>query len=185
MTTLLLVRHGETDWNRAQRLQGRTDIELSERGRADVAALRALIAPWHPATVIASPLARARMSAALLSDLEPIVDDAWIEHGLGDWEGATPAVIGPAYHRWRAGALVPPGGEPAAAIRKRVSGAVRTAVALPGPVLVVTHGGTIRAVLDRFLGLGADRIDPVSPASLTVVDVEGEGARLRQFNALP
>lgn len=210
MTTLLLVRHGETEWNRAKRMQGRTDIDLSEQGRADVTALGAIVAPWHPRTLIVSPLVRARTSAALLAaalsgavssgrvspggalsgralsgELEPIVDDAWIEHGLGDWEGATPQAIGPAYERWRAGALIPPGGETAASIRARVSGAVRAAAAHPGPVLVVTHGGTIRAVLDCFVGLGADRIHPVAPASLTVVDVDGERARLRQFNARP
>lgn len=291
MTTLLLVRHGETEWNRAQRMQGRTDIDLSAQGRADVTALGAIVAPWHPRTLIVSPLVRARTSAALLSavlaggtsvggapaggvvsggtsvggasaggvvsggtsvggtssggtsvggvvsggvsvggavsgetsggtsggtsgevspggvspggvvsggtsggvvsgavpsgGLEPIVDDAWIEHGLGDWEGATPQAIGPAYERWRAGSLIPPGGESAASIRARVSGAVRAAAAHPGPVLVVTHGGTIRAVLDCFVGLGADRIHPVAPASLTVLDVEGERARLRQFNARP
>ncbi|MGL3149428.1 histidine phosphatase family protein [Microbacterium sp. A82] len=182
MTTLLLVRHGETDWNRQQRMQGRTDIDLSEQGRAEVTALAEIIAPWNPQTVVVSPLTRARTTAALLSDVPPIIDTAWIEHSLGEWEGATPQMIGPAYHQWREGMLIPPGGEPAEAIRARVSGAVRSAAAHPGPVLVVTHGGTIRAVLDRFVGLGASRIHPVAAPSLTVLDVEGDAARLRQFN---
>lgn len=182
MTTLLLVRHGQTEWNRQQRMQGRTDIDLSEQGRADVAALAAVIAPWRPRTVIVSPLARARSTAALLSGLDPIVDEAWIEHGLGEWEGETPEAIGPAYQRWRAGRLIPPGGEPSEAILARVAGAVRSASAHPGPVLVVTHGGVIRAVLDRFVGLAADRIHPVDAPSLTVLDVDGGDARLRRFN---
>lgn len=182
MTTLLLVRHGETEWNRQRRMQGRTDIDLSEHGRAAVTALAEVVAPWRPQTVVVSPLARAITTAALLSDLPPIVDTAWIEHSLGEWEGATPQMIGPAYQQWREGMLIPPGGEPSDAIRARVSGAVLSAAAHPGPVLVVTHGGTIRAVLDRFVGLGVGNIHPVAAPSLTVLDVEGESARLRQFN---
>lgn len=183
MTALLLVRHGATDWNRIQRMQGRSDIDLSDRGRADVAALAPLIAGWRPQTLVVSPLMRAMSTAALLSDLPPIVDDAWIEHGLGEWEGRTPDAIGADYARWRGGALIPPGGEPADDIRERVTGAVRGAARHPGPVLVVTHGGTIRAVLDRFVGLRPDRIDPVEAPSLTVIDVvDQDAARLRSFN---
>lgn len=163
-------------------MQGRTDIDLSERGRAEVAALAAVVAPWRPQTVVCSPLARAITTASLLSEAVPIVDSAWIEHSLGEWEGATAQAIGPAYEQWRAGTLIPPGGEPSEAIRARVLGAVRRAAAYPGPVLVVTHGGTIRAVLERFVGLGAGSIHPVAAPSLTVLDVEGESTRLRQFN---
>lgn len=194
MTTLLLVRHGATEWNQIRRMQGRSDIDLSERGRADVTALAALIAAWRPQTLIVSPLVRAVSTAALISDVPAIVDERWIEHGLGEWEGCTPDTIGADYSRWRAGTLIPPGGEPAAAIRARVTDAVRAASEHPGPVLVVTHGGTIRAVLDRFVGLNADSIHPVAAPSLTVLDIEtmrdaagewdleGETARLRQFN---
>ncbi len=164
-------------------MQGRSDIDLSERGRADVAALAPRVAAWRPQTLIVSPLMRAASTAALLSDLPPIIDDAWIEHGLGEWEGCTPDAIGSDYARWRAGALIPPGGEPVGDIRERVTGAVRTATGHPGPVLVVTHGGTIRAVLDRFVGLRPDRIYPVEAPSLTVVDVlDQDTARLRSFN---
>jgi len=183
MTTLLLARHGATEWNRLQRMQGRSDIDLSECGRADAAALAPLIASWRPQTLIVSPLKRAASTAALLSDLSPIVDDAWIEHGLGQWEGSTPDVIGSDYARWRAGHVIPPGGEPVDEIRDRVTGAVRRAAAHPGPVLVVTHGGTIRAVLDRFVGLAAGRIDAVAAPSLTVIDVvDADAARLQRFN---
>ncbi|MGO2061356.1 MAG: histidine phosphatase family protein, partial [Microbacterium gubbeenense] len=107
----------------------------------------------------------------------------WIEHGLGEWEGCTPDAIGPDYARWRAGEVIPPGGEPVEEIRHRVTGAVRRAAAHPGPVLVVTHGGTIRAVLDRFVGLAPGRLDPVVAPSLTVIDmIDDDAARLRSFN---
>jgi len=183
VTTILLVRHGATEWNRIQRMQGRSDVDLSDVGRADAAALAPLVAAWRPQTLVVSPLRRAASTAALLSDLPPIVDDAWIEHGLGEWEGCTPDVIGSDYARWRAGQVIPPGGEPAEQIRARVTNAVRRAAARPGPVLVVTHGGTIRAVLDRFVGLAAGRLDAVEAPSLTVIDVvDADAARLKRFN---
>lgn len=189
MTTLLLVRHAATSWTQERRLQGRTDIDLCDAGRADAVALRPLVAAWAPASLITSPLARTRSTAALISDLLPVIDPRWMESSLGDWEGRLPAELGSDYASWRSGQLVPPGGEDASAVRARVVAAVTAAAALPGPVLVVTHGGTIRAVLAHYLGLTADRLEPVAAPSLTVVDVdvdvavEARGARLRAFNA--
>jgi len=181
-TTLLLVRHAATPWTEERRLQGRTDIDLSPGGRSDAAALRPLVDAWAPATVITSPLARTRSTAALLSDRDAVADARWMEASLGDWEGRTPDELGADYAAWRNGGLVPPGGEDLAQVRSRIRGAVGDAAALPGPVLVVTHGGTIRAVLEAYLGLTADRIRPVAAPSLTVLDVDGADARLRAFN---
>lgn len=198
-TTLLLVRHGATAWTRDRRLQGRTDIDLCDAGRADVAALGPAVAAWAPRSLVVSPLRRTRTTAALLADAlrgagapvpEPVIDEDWTEHGLGRWEGLTPSEIGADYGRWRAGQLTPPGGEPPSDIRARVTEAVRRAAARPGPVLVVTHGGTIRAALATCVGLEADRVEPVAAPSLTVLDVPvpssvrptGFGGRLRHFN---
>ncbi|MFD2795700.1 histidine phosphatase family protein [Promicromonospora vindobonensis] len=203
MTTLLLVRHGATSWTHDRRLQGRTDIDLSDTGRSDVAALGPAIAAWAPRSLVVSPLRRTRSTAALLSTalrdagvgraLEPVIEDGWTEHGLGEWEGLTPHEIGDDYARWRAGAIIPPGGESRESIRARVVAAVTSTAAAPGPVLVVTHGGTIRAVLAACVGLTAERLEPVAAPSLTVLDVPTaaapdngpsgvDGARLRHFN---
>lgn len=184
MTALLLVRHGPTDWTAERRLQGRTDIDLSTAGRSEAARLRAMVDEWMPQTVVASPLARTRSTAAILSDLEPVLDDRWAEASLGEWEGRTPEALGDDYARWRAGMLVPPGGETGAALGFRVAEAAHEAATHPGPVLVVTHGGVIRAALAHFVGLTADRIEPVAAPSLTVIDVsEASGAaRLLRFN---
>jgi broad specificity phosphatase PhoE len=183
MTTLLFVRHGPTDWTGLKRMQGRTDIDLSVDGRHSVADLAPLIAAWKPRTLIASPLSRARTTASLLSDLDPIFDDRWAEAGLGEWEGLRATEIGADYALWRAGQLIPPGGEETAAVSARVTAAVRTAVAQPGPVLIVTHGGTIRSVLANFVGLTVGHLEPVGAPSLTVLDVEADGAaRLCHYN---
>jgi broad specificity phosphatase PhoE len=170
MTTLLLVRHGPTPWTGEKRLQGRTDIDLSDSGRVSAAALAPLVEAWRPQTLVASPLSRTLSTAALLTDLTPVVDERWAEAGLGDWEGK------------RADEL---GAERPADVTARVEAAVLEAATRPGPVLVVTHGGTIRAVLARFVGLTTDRLEPVGAPSLTVVEVEPDGhARLRHYNLL-
>ena len=183
MTTLLFVRHGPTDWTFEKRLQGQADIDLAAEAWPEVAALAPSIAAWRPRTLIASPLARARTTAAILSDLNPIYDGRWAEASLGEWEGLRPEEIGADYTLWRAGQLVPPGAEQTATVSARVMAAVETAVAQPGPVLVVTHGGTIRSVLANYLGLTADLLEPVAAPSLTVLDIEPEGAaKLRRYN---
>lgn len=184
MTALLMVRHGQTPWTAERRLQGRTDIDLSQAGRDETVRLRAVIDEWMPQAAVVSPLARTRSTVALLSDLDPVVDERWAEAGLGEWEGCTPDGLGPDYRRWRAGALVPPGGETLEDVRARVAAASVDAARRPGPVLVVTHGGVIRAALAHFIGLTADRIEPVAAPSLTVLDVtpDAGAARLVRFN---
>jgi len=185
MTTLLFVRHGPTDWTGEKRLQGRTDIDLSVSGRESAAALVPLIAAWEPRTVIASPLSRTRTTASILSPLEPLVDERWAEAGLGEWEGRRAEEIGADYLGWRAGRLLPPGAEGTAAVTARVTAAVQSAVAQPGPVLIVTHGGTIRSVLANYVGLTTAHLEPVGAPSLTVLDIGTTGeARLRHYNVL-
>lgn len=192
MTTLLLVRHGRTAWNAERRLQGRLDIPLDEEGAAAVRSLRPLVAELAPDRVVCSPLRRARGTADLLGHPEPREDERWQEADLGEWTGASSAELraadGDGYARWRAGLVTPPGGEPFAAMAARVREALADAVAGGGTTLVVTHGGPVRAACRELLGLVPARVVPVSPASLTVIDVAGDGGealagRLRTYNS--
>ena len=87
---ILLVRHGETSWNREGRYQGRTDVPLSEVGEAQVAALAARLAELPIAVAAASPLVRARRTAQVILGeravpLETHPDLIEISHG--GWEG--------------------------------------------------------------------------------------------------
>lgn len=183
MTTLVMVRHGATEWTASRRLQGRTDIDLSDQGRHDVRALAPVVASWRPSSVLASPLSRTRSTADLLGVGTAELDIRWAEAGLGEWEGCTPEVLGDDYRRWRNGELVPPNGELPEDVTARTSAAVLDAAGRAGPVLIVTHGGVIRSVLARFIGLSAARMVPVSAPSITAVDVEPDGsARLRALN---
>ncbi|GEK80278.1 histidine phosphatase family protein [Agrococcus baldri] len=192
MTTLLLVRHGSTEWNASGRLQGVTDIALSPEGEREALRLRPLVEAWAPTAVVASPLRRAAATARLLIGHEPPTDPRLVEVGLGDWEGRTAADIGDEVGAWRRGELVPPGGEDAALAAARIRAALDDAVALAaaasdsgGTVLVVTHGGVVRAALGALVGLATRHIAPVPPASLTVVDLSGGVPRLRSLGVVP
>ena len=86
MTPLFLIRHGETAWNESGRIQGRADLGLSARGRAQVAAWR--VPPvWAGARWLASPLRRARETAALLTEGQILLEPRLTEMDWGEWEG--------------------------------------------------------------------------------------------------
>src|SRR4051812_41703851 len=101
MTTLYLVRHGETDWNRARRIQGSTDIPLNDTGRAQATATGRLLARRQWDAVVASPLSRAVETAALISREiglgTPELEHAIAERNYGDAEGMTGAEIDALY----------------------------------------------------------------------------------------
>jgi broad specificity phosphatase PhoE len=83
---LALLRHGPTAWNAAGRVQGHTDIALSDAGFAKMAALRLPFAPMH---VYASPMLRARQTAQALDLQNPILNARLMEQNWGAWEGLT------------------------------------------------------------------------------------------------
>lgn len=182
MTTLLLVRHGATEWNELGRLQGGTDIPLSTAGESQVRALRPLVDRWHPERAVASPLERTLATAGLLYSGVVVEDARLREIGLGEWEGMHVTDLGAAERAWRRGRLVPPGGEPLAHATERILAAVEEIAGGPAATsLVVTHGGVIRAVLAELVGLRLRNMVPVAPASLTVLQHDGDHWRLRVF----
>ncbi|WP_293577329.1 histidine phosphatase family protein [Phaeobacter sp.] len=86
MIKLALIRHGHTDWNRAGKIQGRSDIPLDADARSELAA-KQLPAPWSDAALWSSPLQRAYETAQLIGDRDPQTSEALIEMNWGDWEG--------------------------------------------------------------------------------------------------
>jgi probable phosphoglycerate mutase len=157
MTTLLLVRHGETDWNAAGRLQGHTDRPLNESGRRQARELADRLAGDGIAAVYASDLSRARETAEIIGarlGLEVVVDPDLREKDWGSWEGLT------ADER----AIVEFEGESTEAHRERVLRAVHRIVeAHPGErVAVVTHGGSLRRIQAAVSGVALPVIDNCS-----------------------
>lgn len=192
MKRLLLVRHGESEWNATRRLQGQADISLSETGRQQATALAETVRSLRPDRTVASDLRRAGETATLLGYPEAEPMPALREIDVGAWTGVEIADLiagqGEAYRSWRAGSFTPPSGESWDQFKSRTSGAVSDASAGAERLLVVCHGGVIRALLEAFIGLPPARIIPVGPASVTILAAKSDGRddmRLELFNYSP
>lgn len=149
MTRLGLLRHGRTAWNDDGRLQGRTDVPLTEQGKALLRAVR-LPAAWRAVDWYSSPLRRARETAECLG-IEAAVEERLIEMSFGDFEGRTldqlrddPALDMAALED---GGLdfLPPGGESPRQVQDRVRGWLAEIAGGPD-VGALTHKGVIRAL---------------------------------------
>lgn len=150
MTELYLVRHGETDWNRARRIQGASDVPLNGTGREQASMAGSLLALRSFDAVYSSPLSRARETAEIIAaELglpEPKTVGALTERDYGEAEGLTWEEI---ERRFPEGVAVP-GRETREAVAWRVVPALLALAAThPGAALVVvSHGGAIRSVLE-------------------------------------
>jgi broad specificity phosphatase PhoE len=153
VTTLLLARHGETDWNRDGRFQGHADPPLNERGRRQAHALAELLADEPIDAIYSSDLLRAQETAqivATLRGLDVVVDPQLRERDVGEWSGLTRAEIDERFpnqiQAWREGRVVV--GETREALTERVLAAARriSAAHPDGVVLVVSHGGALRMI---------------------------------------
>jgi phosphoserine phosphatase len=175
MATLLLARHGQTDWNAERRWQGHTDRPLNERGRAQAKALAERLADVELRAIYSSDLARARDTAAVVAErqgLEVRTLRDLREVDVGSWAGLTRAEaearFPEAFARWEEGHPGWDDGESYEAMTARVVRAVReiAAVEHESPVLVVTHAGPIRALHAAALGIDIHtyrRLRPVEP----------------------
>lgn len=181
MTLFALVRHGETDWNRHGRLQGSSDIPLNDTGRAQAreAAHRLSSRSWD--VLVSSPLARAAETADLIG-AELGLDRAGSYPGLrerhyGAAEGMTDYE---AYYEWPHGWY--PGLEPRAEVAER---ALRTISRLhldhpDESVIVVSHGGVIRAILDVVLQYR--RSPRILNAAVSTLSVDDDSWRVHTIN---
>lgn len=146
---IALMRHGVTAWNRAHRIQGRTDIPLDATGILDLQS-RELPDEWRFAEIWSSPLMRARQTAQILGQVDPKVSDALIEQDWGVWEGQYGAEL-------RADAIsgfrdiedwgwdyYPPEGESPKQIRSRLLPWMND---LTRDTVAVCHMGTMRVAL--------------------------------------
>lgn len=151
MTTLLLARHGETDWNRDGRFQGHADPPLNDLGRRQAHALAELLAHEHLEAIYSSDLLRAQETAQIVAmqrGMDVILDPQLRERDVGEWSGLTRAEIDERFpsqiQAWREGRVVV--GETREALSGRVLEAARriSAAHPEGVVLVVSHGGALR-----------------------------------------
>jgi Fructose-2,6-bisphosphatase len=179
MTKLILVRHGETEWNRTGRYQGQSDIELNTTGLWQAERLR-------------DRLVRQRIDAAYSSDLKRALHTAQIiisKHNLvmipckelreidfGELEGMTSDEIQRHYPNWHgmSSDVSIPGGESISQLASRIELFVPRLVEYSGDktVLIVAHGGTLQMLVCILLGIGTKywRQIRLDSASLTIVE---------------
>jgi len=140
------LRHGETDWNARGISQGNVDIPLNPTGLAQARSAAQKLRNRGIASIIASPLSRARATAELASEalgLPVAIDPDLREVAFGVQEGQ--AMSG-WFSDWVSGAFTPQGAETFAALRRRAVAAVNRATALPPAVLIVAHGALFRSL---------------------------------------
>ena len=177
---VLLLRHGETEWNAASRWQGHGGAGLSAHGRMQAQWTAQFLATARPdiTAVVRSDLERVVETTAPLIQrcaLPVSVDARWREIDVGTWSGRTHeevrAVDPLGYEAWRAGGDPRRGGgETDAELRARVAAALADLSAMSGTVLVVTHGGPVRHAVAQALGLppgGHRRLANVGNCSLS------------------
>jgi uncharacterized phosphatase len=185
MSLLYLVRHGETDWNRARRIQGATDIPLNDLGRRQAAEAGDLLARRPVDRVVASPLSRAAETgsiiAARLGLPAPELVAAVAERRYGDAEGLTGTEV---ERRFPAGTPVP-GREGRRELLARVLPALAEIGRSvdDGLVVVATHGAVIRAVVTHVAGDDALHLGvPIRNGSIHSFEVRDDALVLQEFD---
>lgn len=195
MTTFLLIRHGETDWNAAGRWQGHADIPLNERGQQQAQALATRLAATPITAIISSDLQRTVQTAVPLATtlgLPIIHNPLWRERDVGHFSGLTTAEIMaqfPASWEARAnGVLNPPGGEPYEPFYERAAQAFTELTAVyhhHHTIAIISHGGTLAAVIAHVLGIPPTHHPKFTlrgNTGISTVEVDSHGPRLLGLN---
>jgi alpha-ribazole phosphatase/probable phosphoglycerate mutase len=194
---ILFVRHGRTDWNESMRYQGKSDIPLNEEGLLQARKTSRRISQWFsPEVIYSSPLKRALVTAETINtafekpvDLR-VVDDL-AEMNFGRWEGMAFRELrkeeAELYMNWRHDpvGVTPPGGEPFEQIYERVSRVLEEIQATGMTrILVVSHGGILRACVMKLLGLDSSVIWKLrlDNCAISIVDMLNYTAALVSWN---
>lgn len=171
MVTVSFIRHASTSWNEEGRMQGRRDVPLSERGRAQVRAWRVPSELSGTAAWVSSPLERAVETAELLAGRVVARESALIEMDWGDWEGSTLGELRDAHgdafaqNEARGFDFRPPGGESPREVHERLKPWLLRAATSPAPVIAVTHLGVLRVIVAAATGWDMTGKPPVRLAS--------------------
>ena len=194
---LVLVRHGETDWNELGRFQGHHDVELNEKGSAQAQETAPAVAKWQHSAVYSSPLHRAMRVAqeiSLLSGMPVVPVPEFMELKLGDLEGITGEDLRKTWPKlaatWRSdpGRVLMPNGESLAQLQERAWYALmdlEQAHQKDEAVIVVSHNFAIRTMIGKLLGMPLSNFHHLSLnlASICVIECDRRGWRLVSYNS--
>ncbi|HEX2050854.1 MAG TPA: histidine phosphatase family protein [Actinomycetota bacterium] len=185
---IVLVRHGETEWSRAHRHTGRTDVPLTAAGRAQAEALCGALAARRFAVVLTSPLLRARQTCELAGFAsEAVVERRLVEWDYGDYEGRTTADIRTEVEGWTVWTHGAPSGETAADVGARVDRVLDDLRARDGDALVFAHGHVLRVLAARWIGQPPTfgRSLRLDTATLSELGYERETPVILRWNQTP
>ena len=195
MGELILLRHGETEWSRALRHTGRTDVPLTAAGAAAAAALAPALAAHQVVAAFTSPAQRAVRTARLAGLVDAKEDaDLW-EWDYGGYEGRTTADIRterPGWYLWRDGVIPGDAGHPGETIAQvaaradAVLGRVRPLLAQED-VALVSHGHLLRVLTARWLRLepAAGRLFRLDTGTLSTLGTEHSEPVISSWNVPP
>jgi broad specificity phosphatase PhoE len=172
---LYLIRHGETEWSRARRHTGRTDLPLSPAGEAEAKALGQHLRGLEVDRVLSSPLTRATATAQLAGFGDRVeLTDTLLEFDYGDYEGLTSAEIRATHPGWDLFRDGCPGGETVEAAAARARKLLDSLTDTEGRIMLFSHGHQLRILTTRYLGLPPDAARHLflGTASLSVLGTE-------------
>jgi broad specificity phosphatase PhoE len=182
---LWLIRHGETEWSRSGAHTGRTDLPLTQNGCARARALGKLLNGRQFATVLSSPLARARETCRLAGygdamQIEPNLH----EWDYGDYEGLSTAQIHEKRPNWSLWVDGVPNGETVEHVGERASAVIQRATAGAGDAALFAHGHVLRILSACWLGLAPSdgRLLGLDTASISILGYEHDTRVIRLWN---
>jgi broad specificity phosphatase PhoE len=186
--SVVLARHGETEWSLSLRHTGKTDLPLTEEGRRQARALGPRLHAWTFSVVLTSPLQRAVETCRLAGYGEPAqLRPDLVEWDYGRYEGLTSQQIEeihPNWSLWRDGC---PAGEKAEDVGRRADRVVTEVRAVDGDVLIFAHGHVLRVLASRWLGEPPEggRHYALQTATLSVLGYEHADPVIRLWNQAP
>ncbi len=189
---LILLRHGQTEWNAGDRMQGQIDTELSDLGRTQAKEAGHELATREPIAIVSSDLRRAFDTAAVLAEHAGVSverDERLRETHLGEWQGLTHLEVDErapgARVAWRTDATIaPPGGESRVDVARRSTPVVTELLEQRSewhdkPIILVAHGGLIAALTAALLDLPVDRWPVLGGlANTSWVQLSGHGTAI-------
>jgi broad specificity phosphatase PhoE len=185
---LWLIRHGETAWSLSGQHTGRTDIPLTDAGRAEAVAVGRYLAGRLFGLVLTSPLARARETCRLAGfGGAAQIDPNLCEWNYGDYEGHTTAEIRaqrPDWLLWTSGVI---NGETVEQVGARADAVISRALETQGDVALFAHGHLLRILTARWLGLAPDagRLFALGAGSVSTLGYERDTRVIDSWNFKP
>ena len=176
--SIVLVRHGETEWSATGKHTSTTDVPLLESGRRDAGRLRDRLAGRSFALVLTSPYARARETAVLAGVEDAAqVDPDLAEFDYGEYEGLTTPEIRAARPGWSVWSDGAPGGETAEQVGVRADRVIERALGAGGDVALFAHGHLLRVLAARFIDLPASHAGHLALSTGSVSELGFERER--------